>query len=79
MRRPKFQVYQTNASQGIGGPRVKKWRWRLVAGKGEIVASGKGHTRKADAIRAAARLAALAEQAAARQPMILKAAKAINL
>lgn len=28
------------------------WRWRLVAGNGEVVASGEAYTRKADAVRA---------------------------
>jgi uncharacterized protein YegP (UPF0339 family) len=29
------------------------WRWRLVAGNGEIIASGEAHTIQSDAIRAA--------------------------
>lgn len=31
----------------------KSWRWRAVAANGEIVATGEGHTREADATRAA--------------------------
>lgn len=42
MNRPKFEVWK--AKDG--------WRWRLVAGNGQIVAIGEAHTRKSDAIRA---------------------------
>lgn len=52
-RKPKFEVY----------PAPDGWRWRLVAANGRIVATGEAHTRKTDAVRACARLAALAEQA----------------
>lgn len=30
----------------------RKWFWHLKAGNGEIIASGEGYSRKADAIRA---------------------------
>ena len=40
------------------------WRWRLRAANGRIVAIGEAHTRKADAVRATAALAGLAEVAA---------------
>jgi len=59
MKAPRFEVYK--ARDG--------WRWRLVAANGRIVATGEAHTRKADAIRAAARLSALAEQAAGSPPV----------
>lgn len=29
-----------------------EWRWRLKAANGEIVATGEGHTREVDAMRA---------------------------
>lgn len=53
MTGPRFEVYK--ARDG--------WRWRLVAANGRIVATGEAHTRKTDAIRAAARLSELSEQA----------------
>lgn len=59
MRYPHFQVYR--AADG--------WRWRLIAANGRIVATGEAHTRKTDAIRAAARLSALSEQAAGSPPV----------
>ena len=37
-------VYRDTADQ---------WRWRAVAGNGEIVSEGEAHTRAADAARAA--------------------------
>lgn len=41
-RKPKFEVY----------PARDGWRWRLKAANGRVVASGEGHSRKADAERA---------------------------
>lgn len=32
---------------------ASRWRWRAVAGNGEIVSQGESHTRKEDAVRAA--------------------------
>ena len=52
-RDPQFQVYQ--ARDG--------WRWRLRAANGRIVATGEAHTRKADAVRAAANLPGIADEA----------------
>ena len=52
-REPQFQVYQ--ARDG--------WRWRLVAANGRIVATGEAHIRKADAVRAAANLPGIADEA----------------
>jgi uncharacterized protein YegP (UPF0339 family) len=43
-RLPKFETFQ-----GADG----QWYWRLVAGNGETVATGEGHTRPEDATRAA--------------------------
>lgn len=43
MNGPRFEVYQDAAGE---------YRWRLVAGNGEVVASGEGHTRREDAERA---------------------------
>jgi uncharacterized protein YegP (UPF0339 family) len=40
----RFEVYEDNA---------QAWRWRLVAGNGEIVATSEAYTRKADARRGA--------------------------
>ena len=57
-RSPRFEVYQ--ARDG--------WRWRLRAANGRIVATGEAHTRKADAIRAAAALSGLAEAASKQCP-----------
>ncbi len=49
--RPKrFTVYRTLTLGGI------RWRWRLRAGNGEIIASGQAYKRKADALRAVALL-----------------------
>lgn len=39
----RFDVYQ--AADG-------DWHWRLVAGNGEIMATGEGYTRRRDAVRA---------------------------
>lgn len=44
----KFVVYPSR--EGIRRRRV--WRWRLVAGNGETVASGEAYTREVDATRA---------------------------
>jgi len=41
-RMARFEVY----------PTAGEWRWRLVAGNGEVLASGEGFTRKRDAQRA---------------------------
>ncbi|MGB9100534.1 MAG: DUF1508 domain-containing protein [Stenotrophomonas indicatrix] len=60
-RQPKFEVYK--ARDG--------WRWRLKAANGLIVATGEAHTRKADAIRAAAALCGLAEVASKQAPEVL--------
>lgn len=43
MKQPRFEVYQDKAGQH---------RWRLIAANGRIIATGEGHTRKADAERA---------------------------
>lgn len=40
---PRFEIYEDDAGEH---------RWRLVAGNGEIVATGEGHTRWEDAERA---------------------------
>ena len=53
MRRPKFTVYQSRDG----------WRWRLTAANGRIIATGEAHTRKADAVRAAANLPGIADKA----------------
>jgi uncharacterized protein YegP (UPF0339 family) len=42
-------IYKCSSCDGEG---KKDWGWRLKAGNGEIVASGEGHTRPADAERA---------------------------
>lgn len=60
-RSPRFEVYQ--ARDG--------WRWRLRAANGRIVATGEAHTRKADAIRAAASLSGLAELASKHAPEVI--------
>lgn len=60
-RSPHFEVYR--ARDG--------WRWRLRAANGRIVAIGEAHTRKADALRAAAHLSALAEVATAQPPEVI--------
>lgn len=38
-----YEVYPTRTLFGR-----TRWRWRYVAGNGEIVASGQGYSRKAD-------------------------------
>lgn len=53
MNAPRFEVYR--ARDG--------WRWRLIAANGRIVATGEAHTRKADAVRAAANLPGIADEA----------------
>ena len=60
-RKPKFEVY----------PAADGYRWRLKASNGRIVATGEAHTRKADAIRAAAALAWLAEVASKQPPEVI--------
>ena len=60
-RKPKFEVYA--AADG--------YRWRLKASNGRIVATGEAHTRKADAIRAAAALSGLAELASKHAPEVI--------
>lgn len=47
-RQPVFVVYPRRDWFGR-----EVWRWRLVAGNGEVVAGGEAHTREADAVRAA--------------------------
>lgn len=55
MRLPKFETFQ-------GADR--QWYWRLVAGNGQVVATGgEGFTRPEDALRAATNVAALADSA----------------
>lgn len=61
MKAPHFEVYR--AKDG--------WRWRLKASNGRIVATGEAHTRKADAIRAAAALSGLAEVASKQPPEVI--------
>ena len=60
-RKPKFEVY----------PAADGYRWRLKASNGRIVATGEAHTRKADAIRAAAALSGLAELASKQPPEVM--------
>ena len=60
-RKPKFEVY----------PAADGWRWRLRAANVRIVATGEAHTRKADAIRAAAALSGLAELASKHAPEVI--------
>ena len=59
MTGPRYEIYR--ARDG--------WRWRLRAANRRIVATGEAHTRKSDAIRAAARLSELSEQAAGSPPV----------
>jgi uncharacterized protein YegP (UPF0339 family) len=40
-----------------------EWRWRLKAMNGQIIATGEGHTREADALRAFLRAAKIMEEA----------------
>lgn len=40
----RIDVYKDNSGE---------WRWHLIAGNGETIASGEGHTTKHDAARAA--------------------------
>ncbi|MBW3569061.1 DUF1508 domain-containing protein [Candidatus Parcubacteria bacterium] len=51
MRTPKFQIYQDRALQ---------WRWRLVAGNGEIVAVGESYPLRPQAVRSAQRVKEIA-------------------
>lgn len=44
-RKPKFRVYRS-------GRGAQPWRWALVAGNGETIASGEGHGSQHDAARA---------------------------
>ena len=44
-KNPRFEVYQSFVG-------MQKWRWRLVARNGEIIASGEDFTTKRDAQRA---------------------------
>lgn len=60
-RKPKFEVY----------PAADGYRWRLKASNGRIVATGEAHTRKADAVRAAAALSGLAELASKHAPEVI--------
>lgn len=60
-RKPKFEVY----------PAADGYRWRLKASNGRIVATGEAHTRKADAVRAAAALSGLAEVASKQPPEVI--------
>lgn len=43
MTEPQYQIYPTRDLLGR-----KRWRWRYVAGNGEIVASGESYSRKVD-------------------------------
>ena len=61
MKTPLFEVY----------PAKDGWRWRLRAANGRIVATGEAHTRKADAVRAAAALSGLAELASKHAPEVI--------
>ena len=61
MKAPHFEVY----------PAKDGWRWRLRAANGRIVATGEAHTRKADAVRAAAALSGLAEVASKQPPEVI--------
>ena len=61
MKAPHFEVY----------PAKDGWRWRLRAANGRIVATGEAHTRKSDAIRAAAALSGLAELASKHAPEVI--------
>lgn len=49
-RAPKFEIYSAFSFEN--DKRKSEWHWRLVAGNGEIQASGEGHTSKRDAHRA---------------------------
>ena len=60
-RKPKFEVY----------PAADGYRWRLKAANGRIVATGEAHTRRADAVRAAAALSGLAELASKHAPEVI--------
>lgn len=51
MRTPKFQIYRDHAWQ---------WRWRLVAGNGEIVAASEGYVSRYNAERSARRVKEIA-------------------
>ena len=39
---PRYEVFEDDAGE---------WRWRLIAGNGEVVAQSEGYTRKEDAAR----------------------------
>lgn len=43
-----FQIY--SRPEGLIG--ATQWRWRLVAGNGQIIASGEGYFNKADCLHA---------------------------
>jgi len=45
MNESRIETYEDEAGE---------WRWRLVAGNGEVVAHGEGYTRREDAQRGAA-------------------------
>lgn len=47
MPEPVLHIYQS------GILRPKRWRWRLIAGNGEIVAHGQGYKHKADCFQTA--------------------------
>jgi uncharacterized protein YegP (UPF0339 family) len=44
---PRYEIYQDESNEGEEG----RWRWRLKAANGEIVASGEGYTSARDAKR----------------------------
>ena len=54
MKMPRFQIYQDSAGY---------YRWRLIAGNGEIVAGSEGYSSKQNAIRSAYRIKELAPTA----------------
>jgi uncharacterized protein YegP (UPF0339 family) len=49
-RAPKFEVYVSFLNET--DRRKSEWRWRLLAGNGEIIAEGEGYTNAADCRRA---------------------------
>lgn len=47
---PRVEFYESGEDADLEGV-SSQWRWRVLAGNNEIVASGEGYTRKADAER----------------------------
>ncbi len=54
MRNPYFHIFQDRAGE---------WRWTLIAGNGEAVATSEGYTTKYSAERSAARVKEIAAYA----------------